>query len=74
MTMDEVATKLPKQKNVYIYDSYNDVAVRYEDQGDKTTKAYLKVVGGKEKGVQFQAAYDYAIGGKEITKEQYDKL
>jgi len=74
MKTEDIVRKLQKQKNVYIFDSFNDVAVRIESDGKQQTGVYLKVVGGKEKKAQNRDVYDYTLGGKEITKEQYDKL
>lgn len=57
---------------MYIYNDWEDTAIKFVKKGEKIT-AFFKPFGQKEQEVKFSDAHDYALGGREMTKEQYEQ-
>lgn len=72
--MQESALKrmLKEQDEVFVYNDWEDTAIRFEKKDGKIT-AFIKPYGQKEQKIEYTEAHDYALGGREMTKEQYEK-
>lgn len=64
---------LQEQDNVYIYNDWEDTAIRFEKKEGNVT-AFIKPLGQKEQRIAYTEARDYALGGREMTREQYEKF
>lgn len=63
---------LKEQDEVYVYNDWEDTAIKFVKKGGKIN-AFFKPLNQKEREVNYTEAHDYAMGGREMTKEQYDK-
>lgn len=71
----EIWKKLPTKGKMYIYDDYEELAIRLYTDKD-VIKCSFKRKGKTEKSSDITSAFirESICNGKEITKEEYDKL
>lgn len=74
-TMDVINEVIKHDGKLYLLNSFDDVAIRFEvgKDGNKVI-AYTKPLGKKERRVNYPDAFDSAQGAEQISKEQYDQL
>lgn len=73
--MDVINELIKRNNKLYLLNSFEDVALRFEvgEDGD-TVKAYVKPLGKKERKVNYPDAFDSAQGAEIISKAKYDSL
>ncbi|ASM66412.1 hypothetical protein [Bacteroides caccae] len=74
MNQQELYNKLQSGETVYLLDDFEEAVVRlYLDNGQ--TKSYIKHRGCNEIGIpqSNETVCDIILGGKEISKSEYDK-
>jgi hypothetical protein len=74
MNQQELYNKLQSGETVYLLDDFEEAVVRlYLDNGQ--TKSYIKHRGRNEIGIpqSNETVCDIILGGKEISKSEYDK-
>ena len=74
MEQSILRNKLISGETVYLLDDFEDVAIRLVYDGDNT-KSYIKHKGRNEVNVpqSNETVCGIVLGGKEISKHEYDK-
>lgn len=72
--LESTLTKMLQENDeVYVYNDWEDTAIKFVKTNGKT-KAFFKPLGQNEQEVQYSEAQNYALGGRQMTKAQYERF